>query len=152
MKVGCKKTARSIHEKMCDFGSFSARVPVCDLWCRLSYLGFMPLTWQRKAKGRSSPRILQFWYPRFHARPLALSPSLVICWLTTGGRASHKVSWVYATLNDLELTETEGFLLEMTQLLPKVDRPRMDQDLDGFDRWVPGVWLTLAGTSPALHW
>lgn len=41
---------------------------------------------------------------------------------------------MYATLNDLELTETEGFLLEMTRLLPKVDRPRMDQDLDGFDR------------------
>lgn len=40
---------------------------------------------------------------------------------------------MYTTLDNLEL-ETEGFLLEMTRLLPKVDRPRMDQDLDGFDR------------------
>lgn len=40
---------------------------------------------------------------------------------------------MYTTLNDLELTETGGFLLEMPRLLPKVDKPRVDRDVDSFD-------------------
>lgn len=53
---------------------------------------------------------------------------------TNSSNLAAKLSLGIYTLNDLEMTEAEGFLLEMPRWSPEVDRPRVDQEVDSVDR------------------